>query len=155
MLQYALMQWEKTRPFECLPISQGHGPAAPYPQRVKTFWDAWCHPRSFQSVWFTWWDLDVISVTLKVKFCGIRRCPVGKNRNIQMWLFSISYRYTKSARFYVQASDRRRFQIMMRVPVFPNGSELIASTSSCSSFSVLKGEYCRMSCRLALSFSFT
>lgn len=63
--------------------------------------------------------------------------------------------YIISACFYVQASDRRRFQMMIRVPVFPNGGELMASTSRRSSFRVLNGEYCRMSCRLALSLSFT
>lgn len=30
----------KIGPFDCLSISQGNLPAAPYPQRVKTFWDA-------------------------------------------------------------------------------------------------------------------
>lgn len=30
----------KIGPFDCLPISQRHLPAAPYPQRAKTFWDA-------------------------------------------------------------------------------------------------------------------
>lgn len=72
-------------------------------------------------------------------------------------LISYIYIYTHiiSACFYVQVSDRRRFQMMICVPVFPNGGELIASTSRRSFFRVLNGEYCRMSCRLASSLSLT
>lgn len=139
--------------FDCLPISQGHLPAVPYPQRVKTFWDAGYHLPALQSVRFTQWDPDVILVLLKVKFCCIRRCPDGEKEIFKR--FNILLIYMISACFYVQASDLRRFQMMIRVPVFPSGGELIASTSRRSSFRVLNGEYCRMSCRLVLSLSLT
>lgn len=58
-------------------------------------------------------------------------------------------------RFYAQASDLRRFQMMIRVPVFPREAEMMTSNSTRSSSSVLKGEYRRMSCRLALCISLT
>lgn len=80
---------------------------------------------------------------------------LGKKREIQMWTISVNGGCIKSSCLYVHSSDRRRFQIMIRVPVFPNWVELMASTSRSSSACVLNGEYCRMSCRLALCSSLT
>lgn len=152
------MQWKKSWMLwfssDSLKNLTGTRYRAPYPQLVKTFWDVRFCPHSVRNIW---WNYDVIFVCLKVKFCWHSRCPVRekRKRKIHMLFFLVNYRYIKSSCLYVQVSDPRRFQIMIRVPVFPNGVEVMASTSSCSALRVWNGEYCRMSCRLALCSSLT
>lgn len=59
-------------------------------------------------------------------------------------------------REHVEQADLRRFQMMIRVPVFSvDPGKLIASISVSSSSCVVKGENCRMACRLAFWSSLT